>query len=286
MHTGDADERALFERLEREFADVRVPSARANRLPPRRRSTDRVRRWLATVTTVVVCLGALAVVLQVEYGIRITASGLEGPARLRPEVVSNTTGAFAYAAMEGGDPVTYSPCGSIPLVVNSEQMPSGAGGLVEDAVGRVASLTGLDVYVEGGTNEQASPGRRAPRHDRYGNRWAPVLLAWSNPSQEPALVGDVAGVGGSTTSATTASGRPRYVTGAIALDSPTLARMLGLPHGRALVRAVIMHELGHVVGLAHVDDPSELMNRDNIGVTDFGPGDREGLANIGAGPCL
>jgi len=46
-----------------------------------------------------------------------------------------------------------------------------------------------------------------------------------------------------------------------------------------------MHELGHVVGLAHVHDPAQIMFNDNIGQTDLGDGDRRGLAALGAGPC-
>ena len=47
-----------------------------------------------------------------------------------------------------------------------------------------------------------------------------------------------------------------------------------------------MHELGHVVGLAHVHDASELMNPENVGLTRLGPGDRAGLAALGSGRCF
>lgn len=51
--------------------------------------------------------------------------------------------------------------------------------------------------------------------------------------------------------------------------------------------AIVMHELGHMVGLAHVDSQAELMAGDNhSGITDFGPGDPAGLGKLGAGPCL
>ena len=46
-----------------------------------------------------------------------------------------------------------------------------------------------------------------------------------------------------------------------------------------------MHELGHVVGLDHVKDRHELMNPEYLGLDTWGPGDRQGLAVLGAGPC-
>ncbi len=50
---------------------------------------------------------------------------------------------------------------------------------------------------------------------------------------------------------------------------------------------MILHELVHVVGLAHVDDPTELMHPESQdGVTALGPGDRAGLARLGQGPCV
>ncbi|WP_157356979.1 matrixin family metalloprotease [Arthrobacter sp. U41] len=58
------------------------------------------------------------------------------------------------------------------------------------------------------------------------------------------------------------------------------------PDGTLVVRAVIMHELGHVVGLAHVDDPKQLMNADNTGSIEFADGDRAGLALLGRGVCV
>jgi hypothetical protein len=62
--------------------------------------------------------------------------------------------------------------------------------------------------------------------------------------------------------------------------------MLARPDGAKLVRAVMMHELGHVVGLAHVHDVRELMNPKTVGRTSFGPGDLEGLAELGAARCF
>ena len=57
--------------------------------------------------------------------------------------------------------------------------------------------------------------------------------------------------------------------------------------GPQRVRGVILHELGHLVGLDHVDDPRELMYpRPTVQGDDFADGDRRGLAALSRGPCF
>jgi hypothetical protein len=81
------------------------------------------------------------------------------------------------------------------------------------------------------------------------------------------------------------SGKKYYVTGRIALDTPQLTRELHGPHGADGVRGVIVHELGHVVGLGHVDDGNEIMNKSARRDGHLGPGDRIAFGQVGAGPC-
>jgi hypothetical protein len=126
---------------------------------------------------------------------------------------------------------------------------------------------------------------RTRASDRYGKRWAPVLITWSNPEETPGLAGRIAGLGGSGSAQT--PGHPLVlVAGQVALDAPDLADAMHRPEGPAHVRAVIMRELGHVVGLGHVADSSQLMNAENTGLTDFAAGDRAGLALLGSGSCV
>lgn len=47
-----------------------------------------------------------------------------------------------------------------------------------------------------------------------------------------------------------------------------------------------MHELANVVGLDHVDDPTQLMNPEGTNVTEFAAGDLAGLARLGGGQCV
>ena len=92
---------------------------------------------------------------------------------------------------------------------------------------------------------------------------------------------------GGSVSVTAPSGARVLVTGAVTFDGEKLGKILKQPEGEQVVRAVVLHELGHVVGLDHVDAKSQLMfKRSQHGVTDFGAGDLTGLAALGKGGCF
>ena len=77
-----------------------------------------------------------------------------------------------------------------------------------------------------------------------------------------------------------------YVTGSVELDGPQLAEIAAGFEGLSGVRAVIAHELGHLVGLDHVDDPTQLMYPSTGLATSFADGDLTGLARLGQGECF
>ena len=222
-----------------------------------------------------------AAVLQHELGYRVSPQGISKPSPLgSPPIPPVGEGGFEFTATQplSGDPVTYSPCDVIHIVVNDRLTPPGAAGLIETAVTEISGHTGLQFAFDGTTDEQ--PARGAHRRDG-----GPALIAWSSPEEVPRLAGDVAGLGGSTPQRHEQSGRLRYVSGQVVLDAPQFADILERKNGWQVARAVVLHELGHLVGLDHVDDPSELMSVQNDGVLDFGDGDRRGLALLGSGRC-
>jgi hypothetical protein len=196
-------------------------------------------------------------------------------------------GEYSFMAHQHGSatPVTFDPCRPIHYVVR----PHGAGttdvSVIREAVAAVSAATGLR-FVDDGLSTEAPDAARAPfQPDRYGDRWAPVLIAWSDPAESPLLTGDVAGVGGGTPWYDT-TGRATYVTGGVTLDAESLLPDLASTDGRAQVVAIVMHELAHVVGLGHVQDVSQLMHAQNTGQTAFGRGDLAGLAEVGRGACV
>jgi hypothetical protein len=200
-----------------------------------------------------------------------------------------STGSHAYSLqpLPDGDEgfAAYDPCRPVHYVVRPDNAPPGTDRLISEAVAAVSVATGLRFVADGATSEPPTEQRKTYQPDRYGHRWAPVLITWSGPEEVPQLAGNVAGRGGS--SAVKIPGHPAVlVSGQIALDASDLAGILLRPDGAAQVRAVILHELGHVAGLDHVDDPTQLMNADNRGGTALGAGDLAGLSLLGSGPCV
>ena len=194
------------------------------------------------------------------------------------------SGSFAFMAHQPGNPgqpVAYDRCRWIRYVINPAGGPPEAVDLVQDAVARVEQASGLRFQYAGTTT--ARPHWDSPVTPAIGPA-EPVLVSWARADEVHELAGNVAGIGGSV-SIGTPDGRLRYVTGGVTLDAGSFARLTAQLHGEAEERAIILHELGHVVGLAHVDDDGELMSADNVGRLDFGPGDLEGLAKLGSGPC-
>jgi hypothetical protein len=194
-------------------------------------------------------------------------------------------GEYAFSLETAGQPVTFSSCDPIRIVVNDALQPPGADGLVEEAVTEVSRASGLSLTITGSTSEVPNPDR-ALEQPRYGFGWAPVLIAWTTPEVIPELAGDPIGRGGPRGVTYTASGVRVYVTGHVFLDTPALSSLLARGGHRAAVRATVMHELGHVLGLDHVGSPFELMSEGNYGLTRFGPGDLAGLRKLGTGPCV
>jgi hypothetical protein len=200
----------------------------------------------------------------------------EQSGRLLPAVDSGTDGAYTFMNLaDDGQPARFSPCRPLHLVVNSAAAPPGGYDAIVEAAAAVSGAAGLQIVVDGETAEPVSLDRRPYQPERYGDRWAPVLVGWLAESGER-----VAGHGGPSSVTLVGTGEEYNVSGVVSLDSADPANT-----DPRIMRLVAMHELAHVLGLGHSTEPSELMAPVLDWQTGFGPGDLAGLAVAGAGPC-
>jgi len=248
-----------------------LTSAPALPIPPRPvpKPSGRGARRVALVAIVVVVAASVAGAF-VGPGTRIPTPQEQGGPR------------FTFLETVGGEPVRWNPCQPIHYVVNDTLAGyDGALGDVEEAAQRVSDATGIDFVYDGPTDEGPVVRRPVYQPDRYGHEWAPVLVAWVDPDQS-----DISFTRNGDTALGVASpmfpGDGRYdvyVSGWVALNADYHG-----PGGFDVPSAIgltAQHELGHIVGMGHTKVYGELMQGAGGGATEWGPGDLQGLEQLG-----
>jgi hypothetical protein len=198
-----------------------------------------------------------------------------------PAPVAPGEGGFAFLVPGAdGAPVAFDPCRPVHWVLRPDGEPPGGRAVVEQAFAEVSRATGLRFVFDGLTDEAPAEERARVQPYRYGERWSPVLVAWSTEHEVAALSGRRVGSG--VASWTDAGGR-RLVSGQLVLDRVDLTD--GRGELRPLAAGTALHELAHVVGLGHVDDRAQLMHPVMGERGAFGDGDLRGLHALGSVPC-
>ncbi len=204
-----------------------------------------------------------------------------------PAPLAGDTGPYQFMLSQPGSsaPVAYDPCRPIHLVINERTAPPNGTQLLTNALAAVSTATGLQFVIDGSTTEEPSMDRPQFQPERYGDVWAPVLVAWTDPTVITELAGEVAGLAGS--SSIELDSRSVYLSGSVNLDGPQLTEAMTSPNGVEEAQSVVLHEFGHLVGLDHVTDQSQLMYPStSAGVVTFASGDLIGLNKLGQGACF
>ena len=182
-------------------------------------------------------------------------------------------------------PVRWNPCEPIQYQVNVQGAPSDALDEIARATARVTEATGISFTFDGTTDRTP---RQTSQDSFYsdGNldTYYPVLFIWI-PHERMVRVTDEQDVLAFAHPEPGKSDRSdQWVSGWVVVDTGGHFE----PGGRYSLEMVLMHELGHIVGLGHVTDPNELMfsgqdssNTEPFQIFDWGPGDRTGLELLG-----
>ena len=142
---------------------------------------------------------------------------------------------------DNGQPVLWSTCDQVDVLVNPGMVAS-ARKDVENALVEISELSGVKFRVVGLTSEN-------PRRDWYQSSMSPAVLVGFTDSSD--LFVNASALG-----ATVANPQlGNLVTGSVALRANWYTKA-----SKAERKMLLLHELGHLIGLGHSEHSNELMS--------------------------
>jgi hypothetical protein len=215
-----------------------------------------------------------------------SSASVSAPAGAPDPRHGHALGYAVWGSDHRGAPLRWDACEPIRLVLSEPEAPGHAVRDLTAAMSILREATGLDLQLVGTTDERPRVDRSLVENDGTGWRWRPVLIAWAQPGEGGVPLTSL-DRGVALPVSVRDGGHEAYVTGQVVINAARADLVDGFVDRRDAIGATLLHELGHLLGLAHVDDLSQLMSTDpGSGPVVLGAGDRAGLRAIGAeGGC-
>ena len=274
------------------------PPSRPRGVRRQRRSRRRIRNPLKglrtqhvvqVVTLVVLLVVGVDVVRQQTAGSPVS-SGHASAVADGPDHASAAAAGPDYSfekVNRSGTPMRWNPCAPIHYQTNLSEAPSTAASDLAHALQAVSSATGIRFVDDGATSVIPTVAWQRVATEKR----SPVVIAWASVSQtdllaDNPLIGTALtqelGTGGPGAIIDPVTGHGVYVAGLVVIDRDASAK-LASGFGADGAGVVLMHELGHLIGLGHTASSADIMNPtvQPMKTGNWGPGDLAGLARLG-----
>ncbi|MGH9123930.1 MAG: hypothetical protein ACRDZ8_04280 [Acidimicrobiales bacterium] len=201
--------------------------------------------------------------------------------QIRQTVLEPDNYSFLFENQSGCLPIRWNPCAPIHYVVNPSNANATELNDVTQAVAQVSQATGIQ-FIYDGTTTADSQSWQPYQPTAYPGRWAPVLIQWQHFGVQANII-QTAGDGLPIEDAGV------YVSGIMGMNLDAhLQNNVPVPDGfgsGVTWGRVLLHELGHVVGLGHVTGVTEIMHEpvteETSPTSAYGFGDLSGLRLLG-----
>ncbi len=161
----------------------------------------------------------------------------------------------AYAQQTLRKTVTWKNCEPISVVLGKKNMTPEKNRLVRESLKFVGDATGLRFVIVGTTGEipqidWSIVGPKAP-----GAQYPPVYVGWLD-DEETNILADNSTLGASVANPIAVKSDRQLVSGAVVFNNSLYQSVSSSKTSGETRRNLMIHELGHLVGLGHVTSPS------------------------------